>query len=428
MNLMVRPFLLKNIDYLLNNNNSEELNYSLAIYKVLINKWIERDVNKIPNQDIKKKHEVNMFVMLQELAQISFLKGINENNYYLTNAEIAVLSKKHSIDFGFVKVRSLLNRDNYGNIKFAHKSVLEYFIAIKALTDKELRLLISKNPSYDVANLFLDEYYFYNEIIKIIKNCDGHYFITNGSKAIPLSALSINSMYNATSIYLNKFDLSHPINSLIKFKKLKEVIFLISVDGIKLSDIYYVVYCHWFECLHILNKLFTGLYIPGRYFDRHWFDLYINLYKINTKYEIDYFRSKKLIHYRYVEKIKYEYLRYKYEQLPIKGNHPGFFSEFEHGTPIEQFIIKLHYGNFTNIIKQISTITSSKVRTIVEYRRSILTYSLQAQTDALCVDEALQYLNSKSSNSYQNLDNYLDNFNKDLHNQENQEGSINIYY
>ncbi|MGB8191814.1 MAG: hypothetical protein WCF67_07850, partial [Chitinophagaceae bacterium] len=113
INLMVRPFLLKNIEYLIDKSTlTDDYGYSLGIYKTLIDSWIERDVSKIHSEESKKLHKANLLPMLRELSIISFNKGITENNYYLSKPEIALLSLKYNINVQFIQVRSLLNRDN----------------------------------------------------------------------------------------------------------------------------------------------------------------------------------------------------------------------------------------------------------------------------------------------------------------------------
>lgn len=117
------------------------------IYRELVLKWIEREA--VENE--------LLFEFSEKVAEHMYLK----KTVYITKNEIEELCKEYNIQIKSIeaKSRSLLNRNANGSYKFAHKSILEYFLAKKAYNDLQFRVSITKNGfiGYDMVKHFLHE-------------------------------------------------------------------------------------------------------------------------------------------------------------------------------------------------------------------------------------------------------------------------------
>lgn len=147
--LMVRPMLLAYIDDLIT-DRTNTYNHAYEIYSELVSKWIERETN---DQDNRKR----LYQFSEKLAEHMYSEG----SVFISENEIEKLCAKYNIKINTIeaKSRSLLNRNINGNYKFAHKSILEYFLAIKAFNELEFRKSIMTNgyQGYDMLRLFLKE-------------------------------------------------------------------------------------------------------------------------------------------------------------------------------------------------------------------------------------------------------------------------------
>ena len=147
--LMVRPMLLAYIDDLIT-DGTNTYDYVYEIYRELVSKWIERETN---DQDNRKR----LYQFSEKLAENMYSK----NSVFVSENEIEKLCVKYDIKINTIeaKSRSLLNRNINGNYKFAHKSILEFFLAVKAFDDVEFRKSIAANgyQGYDMLKLFLRE-------------------------------------------------------------------------------------------------------------------------------------------------------------------------------------------------------------------------------------------------------------------------------
>ncbi|MBN1547263.1 MAG: DUF1566 domain-containing protein, partial [Syntrophaceae bacterium] len=141
-NLMVRPMLLSYIEDLLQSERSYTAPYQ--VYAELIQKWIEREAQKVPS-DRRKHYEDDLFRFSREIA-----RNIYENRQQragglmIPGREIQPFAEKHNINLSEMemKSRSLLNRNARGDYKFSHKSVLEYFLAEEALFSPDFRKML----------------------------------------------------------------------------------------------------------------------------------------------------------------------------------------------------------------------------------------------------------------------------------------------
>ena len=143
--LMMRPLLLSYIDDLITDEGIK-YNYIFEIYNTLVLKWLERE----SIQDIG-----NLFRFSLEMAEYMY----KNKTIFISETEIGDICKKYNIRTINAKSRSLLNRTSNGNYKFAHKSILEYFLAVKAFNNIQFRkMFMSKNLNgFDMTQLFLKE-------------------------------------------------------------------------------------------------------------------------------------------------------------------------------------------------------------------------------------------------------------------------------
>lgn len=103
-----------------------------------------------------------LYVFSEKIAEYMYLN----KTIYIDAAEILNLCREYHINLRSIeaKSRSLLNRNANGLYKFAHKSILEFFLCRKAFKEEEFRKLIFSNgfSGYDMLKLFLKEKSFDN--------------------------------------------------------------------------------------------------------------------------------------------------------------------------------------------------------------------------------------------------------------------------
>ena len=142
--VMRRPLILSYVDELLNVQFVVQNKPTNAeVYHEIIKRWIRREVELNPmrkgaKQDRKQREKeekesmVNLYEFTKKIAVYIYSQ---QNGFAITEEEYNAFLEENNLNqdtFSF-KSRSLLNRTNDGKIKFAHKSFLEYFIAIDSL-------------------------------------------------------------------------------------------------------------------------------------------------------------------------------------------------------------------------------------------------------------------------------------------------------
>ena len=128
-NIMVRPLMLSYIDGLLGDSN--DIVTTNDMYKHLISSWIGREADMISGADERAKIKDAIWSLSQKLAVDLYKNRRRRNGYYIASAEFdqfKTANNYDSIDYSFDS-RSLVNRNSSGDIKFAHKSFLEFFLA-----------------------------------------------------------------------------------------------------------------------------------------------------------------------------------------------------------------------------------------------------------------------------------------------------------
>ncbi len=159
--LMVRPMLLAYIDYLVDENKVYKTTFD--IYNTLIEKWIDREAKKRKDElTDRAKFEKDLYHFSQKIALVIY-ENILQNPSASINKETAIqVCADHNLDLKHYEItgQSLLTRDANFNWKFAHKSILEFFIAKHAIEDFDfyLKLVANNFASIDMTKVFCNDF------------------------------------------------------------------------------------------------------------------------------------------------------------------------------------------------------------------------------------------------------------------------------
>lgn len=143
---MYRPMLLSYIDDLIL-DSGKKYTYVYEIYHELVFKWVKREL-------VKNKL---LYEFSEKVAEYMYLNKTTN----IEADEIEKLCERYNINLRIIeaKSRSLLNRNANGNYKFAHKSILEFFLFEKAFKEVDFRKIITLNGfnGYDMLKHFIQE-------------------------------------------------------------------------------------------------------------------------------------------------------------------------------------------------------------------------------------------------------------------------------
>ena len=155
-NLMVRPMLLSYIDDLLEADEGQ-YQYLSKLYEALISKWIEREAGRIP-EDRRERFTQELYRFSREVALNIYQQRRHRKGLYVGLKEIHRLGEKHHLELDDMEMqsRSLLNRNVLDQYKFAHKSILEYFLAREAVENPRFAAQLNFQ-SMDQARIFYQE-------------------------------------------------------------------------------------------------------------------------------------------------------------------------------------------------------------------------------------------------------------------------------
>ena len=170
-NLMVRPMILGYIDDLLEEPVS--YNYTSNLYQVMIQKWINREAQRV-EEDRREKFRGELYRFSREVALNIHHNRKRRNGLFLSEKEITDVAAKHRIELDEIEMRSrsLLNRDIEGRYKFAHKSILEYFLSVEAAEDRSFAANFSFE-GMDQAKFFFDEICLAKNTLPLFKKSKG---------------------------------------------------------------------------------------------------------------------------------------------------------------------------------------------------------------------------------------------------------------
>lgn len=155
-NLMVRPMLLGYIDDLMEADEGQ-YQYLSKLYEALISKWIEREAGRVP-ENRREKFAQELYRFSREVALNIYKQRRHRKGLYIGLKEIRKLGEQHDIELDEIEMqsRSLLNRNVMDQFKFAHKSILEYFLAREAVENPGFAARLNFQ-SMDQARIFYQE-------------------------------------------------------------------------------------------------------------------------------------------------------------------------------------------------------------------------------------------------------------------------------
>jgi hypothetical protein len=129
------------LQYLFNRYKNSKAAHDLAphfdyqthqIYATMIDKWLEREANKRKYQTrARGKFKQDLREYSRLVALEIYRQGQQAAKLHLPKEAALAIARKHHIDLQDYEItgQSLLTRDAEGNWKFAHKSILAFFIA-----------------------------------------------------------------------------------------------------------------------------------------------------------------------------------------------------------------------------------------------------------------------------------------------------------
>ena len=128
--LSARPMLLAYIPDVL--ESGKKIKYAFQLYETMIEKWLERESRWIDKEILLEFSE--------RLAVDLFANRQRRGSERIPKEELSGLIKQNSRALEEWKItgRSLLNRDAIGNLKFAHRSIMEYLF-VKRFTTGDLK-------------------------------------------------------------------------------------------------------------------------------------------------------------------------------------------------------------------------------------------------------------------------------------------------
>ncbi len=130
--LAARPLILSYLDDLID----RKIENVLDAYEIIIDKWLQREVNHISDDDKRNKQKELLYEFSRKLAVYIYEKWRETGVLYLTQNEYEAFENKYEkenpdfnkLDFRYT-AKSLIARDSQHNIIFAHKSFIDYFCA-----------------------------------------------------------------------------------------------------------------------------------------------------------------------------------------------------------------------------------------------------------------------------------------------------------
>jgi len=206
-NLVVRPMLLNYIELLVEDGDMYNTTYS--IYNTLIEKWLIRESEKRKylsserSAFITNLRDVSEQTALTIYEQRKLLRGL-----FINKVQIISIAKDHNIELkpNELTGQSLLTCDGQGNWKFAHRSILEFFLARKAINDISFFHIINMTgfAGMDMTKLF------YEEMGEWVFVNGGEFQIGDEQKDllrsyIMLKKVSVNSFYIGKTQVTQKF-------------------------------------------------------------------------------------------------------------------------------------------------------------------------------------------------------------------------------
>ena len=262
-NLVVRPMLLSQIEFLVSTNRVYE--FSFQVYEDLIQDWIIRESKKPKigkKYGTKEYFQKALYQFSKELALYLYDKREEYGGYHLPIGkefsegliELSDIEEGGSqLTSKIIKSKSLLNRDALGNYKFSHKSILEFFLAKECFKDPEFYQNFNFS-GMDTVNLFIKEL-----LIHRLQKMEGE-FSSSSSLRIdsPLKNLTVDLIPKVESLTIINYG-SLQVQMLREFKNLT---YLKLSDLGLLEEIYLIHIIRYFQILYELTAKLTFLEWP----------------------------------------------------------------------------------------------------------------------------------------------------------------------
>jgi hypothetical protein len=130
--LLMRPMLLSYIDYLLESEFTKVT--TCTLYDNLVNKWLQREAEKRKGIAVRETFIKGLRSLSLKTAVAIYTNWRKEGRMYVTKEEALQIAEQFDIQLKPEEItgQSLLTCDGVGNWKFAHKSILEFFLAHEA--------------------------------------------------------------------------------------------------------------------------------------------------------------------------------------------------------------------------------------------------------------------------------------------------------
>lgn len=135
-NLMVRPMLLSHIgDFV---ESGTQFHSAYEIYQELVQAWIERECRKREHKKVNREQLKENLQKYSRLVALRIYKKRKETNVlHLSRGDAVEAGVETGLKDYQITGQSLLTRDGAHKWKFAHKSILEYFIAKEAFENPD---------------------------------------------------------------------------------------------------------------------------------------------------------------------------------------------------------------------------------------------------------------------------------------------------
>ena len=157
--LMSRAMVLSFIDDLLGLGTNELTGFQL--YKCIVDKWLTRELENTVSEDKLQGYIKNYYYFSSVIAERMYRNWIQENPLAISSEEFDELAGQYRVLFpenGYsYRVRSLVERDPNGNIRFAHKSFWEFFVALYSVENPGKSFSIEESGNaQNFANEIMD--------------------------------------------------------------------------------------------------------------------------------------------------------------------------------------------------------------------------------------------------------------------------------
>ncbi|HAI75273.1 MAG TPA: hypothetical protein DCM08_03425 [Microscillaceae bacterium] len=194
--LMVRPMILSYIDDLIQNRSDYQ--YTYQIYDTLIKKWVEREAKRQGKQNAFSAQDLYKFA--KAVAVNIYFKKSERRGLFIEEEQILALAKAYQIQVSGLelKSRSLLTQNVRNQFKFAHKSILEYFLALEIIENGNFA------KDFDFDGFELLEQFLNDMSFERIKTMQGYYKSDEQSPLKQFKDLKAKSLIEVRQVILHK--------------------------------------------------------------------------------------------------------------------------------------------------------------------------------------------------------------------------------